>query len=71
MLVAARIIGVLILVQGVVGLAAPGFFLPLIQQIQTPPTIYVAAVVRIAFGIVLVLAAPLSRPRFRYESWEH
>lgn len=40
---------------------APEFFLRLIQFIQTPPIIYIAAVARIAFGIVLVLAAPLSR----------
>ncbi len=61
MLVAARIIGGLILVQGFVGLAAPNLFLQLIQLVQTPPTLYVAAVVRIAFGVVLVLAAPMSR----------
>jgi hypothetical protein len=59
--VAALVIGLLIIVQGVVGLVAPEFFLRLIQSIQTPPIIYFAAVVRIAFGIVLVLAAPLSR----------
>jgi hypothetical protein len=59
--VAAFIIGLLIVTQGIVGLIAPEFFLQLIQSIQTPPIIYVAAVIRVAFGIVVVLAAPLSR----------
>ncbi len=39
----------------------PGFFLRTIAAIQTPPVIYVAAAVRIAIGIVLVLAASESR----------
>ena len=59
--VAALVIGLLIVAQGIVGLVAPGFFLQLIQLIQTPPNIYFAAVVRVAFGVVLILAAPLSR----------
>jgi len=59
--VATLFIGLLIIAQGIVGLVAPEFFLRLIQSIQTPPNIYFAAVVRIAFGIVLVLAAPMSR----------
>ncbi len=59
--VAALAIGLLIIAQSIVGLVAPEFFLRLIQSIQTPPIIYFAAAVRIAFGIVLVLAAPLSR----------
>ena len=59
--VAATIIGLLIIAQGIVGLVVPEFFLRLIQSIQTPPIIYFAAIVRIAFGAVLVLAAPLSR----------
>ena len=61
MSVAALLIGLLIVVQGIVGLVAPESFLQLIQFIQTPPNIYVAAVVRIAFGIILFLAAPQSR----------
>jgi hypothetical protein len=61
MKVAALVIGLLIVAQGIVGLVAPEFFLRLVQLIQTPPTIYFAAVVRVAFGIVLVLAAPSSR----------
>lgn len=61
MSVAALVIGLLIVAQGIVGLVAPELFQQLIQFIQTPPNIYFAAVVRIAFGIVLVLAAPQSR----------
>jgi hypothetical protein len=61
MRVAAVVIGLLVVAQGIVGLVAPEFFLRLIQLIQTPPIIYFAALVRVTFGIVLVLAAPLSR----------
>ena len=61
----ALLIGVLLIVQGLVGLAAPDVFLSMIRFMQKPPVIYVAAVLRVAFGIVLVGAAPGSRaPRF-------
>jgi len=58
---AAIAIGCAVAVQGVFGLATPDLFLSLLRAIQTPPVIYVAAVVRVAFGIVLLLAAPASR----------
>ncbi len=58
---AALIVGSLILAQGVVGLLQPWLFLRAIAAIQTPPVIYVAAAVRIAIGIVLVLGASESR----------
>ena len=61
MAVAALVIGLLIVAQGLVGLAAPEFFLKLIQAIQTPPLIYAAAAARVVIGAVLVLAAPASR----------
>lgn len=61
MSLAALIIGLLIVAQGLLGLAAPEFFLDLIRSIQTPPVIYAAAVARIVIGAVLVLAAPASR----------
>ena len=61
MSIAALVVGLLIVALGMIGLAAPESFLQLVQFIQTPPNIYVAAVVRIAFGIILVLAAPQSR----------
>lgn len=61
MAIAALVIGLLVVVQGLVGLAAPEFFFNLIRGIQTPPILYAAAVVRIGIGSVLVLAAPASR----------
>lgn len=57
----AFVIGVLVTVQGLFGLAAPGSFLELVSFIQTPPVIYLAAVVRVLFGLVLFLAARGSR----------
>lgn len=58
---AAIAVGGAVTAQGVFGLTVPELFLALLRAIQTPPVIYVAAVVRVAFGIVLVLAAPASR----------
>jgi hypothetical protein len=59
--VATLIIGLLVVALGVVGLVVPELFLRLVSMIQSPPAIYFAAVVRVAFGIVLVLAAPMAR----------
>lgn len=47
--------------QGVLGLASPAMLAGVVGTIQIPPVIYVAAVFRVLFGIVLVLAAPASR----------
>jgi hypothetical protein len=58
---AALIIGVVIVIQGLAGLAALDAFANLVRQIQEPPVLYLAAVVRVAFGVVLFLAAPRSR----------
>jgi hypothetical protein len=58
---AAMIIGVVIVIQGLAGLAAPDAFANLVRQIQEPPVLYLAAVVRVAFGVVLFLAALGSR----------
>ena len=61
----ALLIGLLLVVQGVLGLVAPDVFVTTIRFIQTPPVMYVAAVLRVLFGIVLVRAAAGSRaPRF-------
>jgi hypothetical protein len=57
----ARVVGVLVAVQGVVGLVAPDTFVALIRFFQVSPVIYAAAVIRIAIGIVLVRAAHQSR----------
>ncbi len=61
MTIAALVIGLLILVQGLAGLASPDTFVAAVRMFQEPPVIYFAAVVRVAFGVVLVLAAPVSR----------
>jgi hypothetical protein len=61
MLIAALSIGLLIVAQGVVGLATPDLFVALVRIFQEPPVIYVAAVIRFTFGVVLFRAAPLSR----------
>jgi hypothetical protein len=57
--------GVLLVVQGILGLAAPDVFLITIRFIQTPPVMYLAAALRVVIGVVLVRAAPGSRaPKF-------
>ena len=61
MAVVAVIIGLLIAAEGVVGLAVPGVFVGMVRFFQEPPVIYLAAVVRVLIGVVLVWAAPASR----------
>lgn len=58
---AAFLIGALIVFQGVIGMIRPELFLGLVREFQYPPVIYIAAIVRIAFGLVLCFAAPASR----------
>lgn len=58
---AAFMIGVLIIFQGMVGLVRPEIFLGLVREFQYPPAIYVAAVIRVGFGLILCFAAPASR----------
>jgi hypothetical protein len=61
----ALLIGLLLIVQGILGIAAPGVFLRTLRLIQTPPMIYLAAVIRVVFGVVLFAAAAGSRaPKF-------
>ena len=61
----AQLIGLLLIVQGILGLVAPDVFVGSIRFIQTPPVMYVAAVLRVVFGIVPIRAATGSRaPRF-------
>jgi hypothetical protein len=59
--IAALLIGLAIAAQGIFGIAAPETFASAITFVQTPPVIYVAAVIRVAFGVALFRAAPLSR----------
>jgi hypothetical protein len=48
-----------------VGIAAPDAFVSSSRFIQTPPVVYVAAVLRVVFGVVLVRVAAGSRaPKF-------
>ena len=61
MRVAALIIGLLVAALGLVGMAAPEVLLRLVWKIHLPPALYLAALLRVAFGIVVILAAPDSR----------
>jgi hypothetical protein len=58
---AAHIIGLVIVALGIVGLAVPDYLPRLAWLTQSAPVLYIAAVVRVAFGIVLLLAAPKAR----------
>jgi len=61
----ALFIGLVIAAQGVFGIAAPDVFLRTLRYIQTPPVIYLAAAIRVVFGVVLFRVAPESRaPKF-------
>ena len=57
----ARVIALLLIMQGILGLAAPSIFVRVVRGFQTPSVIYLAALLRIAIGVVLVCAAPGSR----------
>lgn len=61
MLIAALLIGLLIVAQCVVGLLAPQLFVGLVSTMQGASLIHLAALVRFVFGVVLFLAAPASR----------
>jgi uncharacterized membrane protein YhfC len=60
-LLLARAVGVLILVLGAKGAIAPADFVETVTFFQSPPMLYIAAVVRVAVGVVLIVAAPASR----------
>ena len=60
----ALIIGVFVAGIGIFGLAAPDDFVPLIGETQKRLTIYGVAAVRIAIGVVFLLAAGTSRAPF-------
>lgn len=49
------------MIQGLLGLSMPDPFVGLVGAFQVPPVLYIAAVVRVAIGVILVLAAPRSR----------
>ena len=54
-------IGVLVILVGAVGVVAPDVFLSVGRAMITPGGLYAIAALRIAIGLVFVLAAPASR----------
>ena len=61
MVLLARLVGLFIVAIGLCGLAAPHGLLTAVQSVLTPRGLYLVATLRVAFGVVLVLAAPSSR----------
>ena len=57
----AVLIGLIIASLGILGMAAPAVLLDATAFALTQTGLYVAAVLRVAFGLVLFLAAPVSR----------
>lgn len=57
----ALLVGLLILVLSVLGLLVPDTFLIIGRAASTPVGLYVAGLVRVAIGLVLIAAAPASR----------
>lgn len=57
----AHIVGLMIIALGIAGLAVPDYLPRLAWMSQSAPALYIAAFVRLAFGIVLLLAAPKAR----------
>ena len=57
----ALVIGVLVILVGAIGVAAPDVFLSVGRSVITPGGLYAIAAVRVAIGLVLLLAAPASR----------
>jgi hypothetical protein len=61
MAIAALVIGVLILAQGILGLVSPELFSDFVAAFQVSPVIYFAAIIRVLVGVILFRAAPVSR----------
>jgi hypothetical protein len=59
--VPALLVGVLLIMQGLVGIVAPDAFVGVLRFFQAPSMVYVAAALRIAIGIVLLCAVTGSR----------
>jgi hypothetical protein len=55
------VIGVLVILGGAISFAAPDVVLSLGRSVTTPGGLYAIAALRIALGLVFVLAAPASR----------
>ena len=57
----AMALGFVVAATGVLGVAAPSALLELGRSLQSASALYVAAAVRVAFGAILIWAAPNSR----------
>ncbi len=57
----ALLVGLVMLVIGVLGFIVPGATLLLAHDAATPIGLYVAGIVRVAIGLVLLAVAPVSR----------
>jgi hypothetical protein len=55
------VIGALVILAGAISLAAPDLRLSLERAVMTPAGLYAIAALRIAIGLVFLLAAPASR----------
>jgi hypothetical protein len=58
---AALLVALFVIVAGMVGLVAPDSLMMIAGYVVTPVGLYVVAALRVAVGIVLICAAPLSR----------
>src|SRR5262249_12109808 len=59
--VLALVVGVLLIIQGLLGLLTPDTFVAFVRLFQPPSMVHIAGVLRIAIGIVLLCAATRSR----------
>ena len=57
----ALLIALFVVIVGVVGIVAPDRLVALGHQLITPSGLYVIGALRVAIGLVLILAAPASR----------
>ena len=57
----ATALGLVVAAIGVLGIAAPAVLVELGRSLQSSGSLYVAAVIRVAFGAILFWAAPNSR----------
>jgi len=55
------VIGVVVILAGALGVAAPAVLLSLGRSVATPAGLYAIAAGRIAIGVIFLLAAPASR----------
>lgn len=62
MLIAIAIFGVLVGLGSLVGIVAPGRLIGVVRAVMNRPgVLYLAVIVRVALGVLLIAAAPVSR----------